>query len=382
MALGTSSDSGAIVRELRPQTGIWMAQQADHYDLLSAYLKNRGLQIAWRRSTFIVIAVQSALPTIMLWSPTGPTQPGLRAVSVTISALGLIGATVWLSHWPSRRESILFAFSAMTAIAVACLCLSNPYTGLMGCTIFAMLGGFIAYFHSVRLVLTNFVVATMCAVILAHRFIATTGDVALIGAGLITVAVLNLGVPFGILSLMHTLRNDLRSSDRDSLTGLLNRRSFYDAVSELMTLHGRPAGTYLVTAVIDLDNFKHINDTRGHAVGDQALVAVGSALQRNCRPAAVIARIGGEEFVVVDTASTPQHANMTEGLRQAVVDVPFPITASIGSSAIALSELSAAPDIHVIEDLISTADAAMYEAKRAGGNRVCHHPELIRGAAR
>src|SRR5262249_5836967 len=154
------------------------------------------------RSNFVVIAAQSALPTIMLWSPTGPTQPLLRAISITISVLGLIGATVWLTHWPTRRESILFAFSAMATIAVGSLCLSNPYTGLMGCTIFAILGGFIAYFRSVRLVLTNFVVAAICSVILVHRFIASTGDVALISAGLITVAVLNLGVPFGILSLM------------------------------------------------------------------------------------------------------------------------------------------------------------------------------------
>jgi diguanylate cyclase (GGDEF)-like protein len=357
-------------------------KQSDHYDLLSAYLKNRGLRAVWQRSNFVVIAAQSALPMIMLWSPTGPTQPLLRGVSIAISVLGLIGATLWLTHWPTRRESIFFAFSAMAAIAVASLCLSNSYTGLMGCTVFAILGGFIAYFHSVRLVLVNFVVATICSLILVHRYIVETGDAALISAGLITVATLNLGMPFGILSLMHTLRNDLRSTDRDSLTGLHNRRSFYNAVSELMVLHGRPAGIYLVTALIDLDNFKQINDTQGHAVGDQTLVAVGAALEQTCRPAAVIARVGGEEFVVVDTATTPQHAEMTEQLRRAIVDIPFPITASIGTSAIALAELAATVDVQVIDDLIGAADAAMYEAKRAGGNRVCHCPELMTGAAR
>ncbi|MEE3063354.1 MAG: GGDEF domain-containing protein [Actinomycetota bacterium] len=357
-----------------------MVKQSDHYDLLSAYLKNRDLQKVWQRSNFLAIAAQSALPTLMLWSPTGPTQPLLRAISVAISVLGVVGATLWLFHWPTRRQSILFAFSAMTAIAVASLCLSNPYTGLMGCTVFAMLGGFIAYFHSLRLVLTNFVLAVICAAILAHRFITADGDVALISAGLITVAVLNVGVPFGILSLMHTLRNDLRSADRDSLTGLHNRRSFYNAVSELMALQGRPPGTYLVTVVIDLDNFKQINDTQGHAVGDQALVAVGSALEQNCRPAAVIARVGGEEFVVVDTAATPQHATMTEQLRQAVADLPFSITASIGTAAIPLAELPAIADMQVIDDLIGSADAAMYEAKRAGGNQVRHCPDLMRAA--
>lgn len=357
-------------------------KQSDHYDLLSAYLKNRGLQTVWQRSIFVVIAAQAALPVIMLWSPTGPTQPLLRAISIAIAAMGLAGGTVWLFHWPTRRESILFAFSAMAAITVASLCLSNPFTGLMGCTVFAILGGFIAYFHSVRLVLTNFVVAAICASILAHRYIAATGDVALISAGFITVVVLNFGMPFGVLSLMHTLRNDLRSTDRDALTGLHNRRSFYDAVSELMALHGRPAGAYLVTVVIDLDNFKQINDNHGHAVGDQALVAVGSALEQNCRPTAVIARIGGEEFVVVDIHATPQHASMTARLCQAIADTSFPITASVGTAAVALSGLPAIADAQVIDGLISTADAAMYEAKRAGGNQVYHSSELMPRAAR
>ena len=269
----------------------------------------------------------------------------------------------------------------MAVITICCLWLSNPYTGLMGCTTFAMLGGFIAYFHTLRLVLANFAVATVCAAILAHRFIIATGDVALIGAGLITVCALNIGVPFGILSLMHSLRNDLRSSDRDSLTGLHNRRSFYTAVYEVMALHDRSAGTYLVTMVIDLDNFKQLNDTQGHAAGDRALVAVSKALQDSCRPTAVIARVGGEEFVVVDTDTPTNLRTMSERLRQAIAEIPFHITASIGTSAIALDELSPIADMQLIDDLITTSDAAMYEAKRAGGNQVYHSPRVVRRTA-
>jgi diguanylate cyclase (GGDEF)-like protein len=247
----------------------------------------------------------------------------------------------------------------------------------MGCTTFAMLGGFIAYFHDGYYVYVNFVVATVSSVSLAWRFILATGDVALISAGLITVLALNIGVPFGIRSLVHTLRTDLRSSDRDSLTGLHNRRSFYDAVYELMARCGRSAGEYLVIAVIDLDNFKRLNDTRGHAVGDQALVAVGAALQENCGPSAVIGRVGGEEFVIVDTDVTPNPVRMAEQLRRAIAEIPFPITASIGTSGVALDASPAVPDTQLIVDLIGTSDAAMYEAKRAGGNRVCHYPAPV-----
>ncbi|ORV91916.1 diguanylate cyclase [Mycobacterium interjectum] len=356
-----------------------MVKETDHYEWVSAYLKGRGLQTIWQRATFAFTASQAALPLLMLWSPTGPHNTVSRAASVAISVVGFAGATLWLVHWPTRRQSILFSLGATAAIAAMCLGLSNPYTALMGCTMFAMLGGFIAYFHAGYYVLANFAVATVCAVTLAHRFMVITGDVAAITAGLIIVMALNIGVPFGIESVVQTLRSDLRTSDRDALTGLRNRRSFYEAVHELLTLHGRSAGKYLVTTVIDLDNFKKVNDTQGHAAGDQALVAVGAALEENCGPSAVIGRVGGEEFVVVDTDVTPNPTTMAERLRQAIADVPFPITASIGTSGIALDTSLA--DAQLIDDLISTSDAAMYEAKRAGGNQVCHYPAFVRPAA-
>jgi len=357
-------------------------KRTPHYDWLSAYLADRGLQIVWRRATFAFTLSQAALPIIMLFSPTGPTDTLSRAASIGIAAIGFVGATLWLVHWPTRRQSILYSLAATAAIALTCLGLSNPYTGLMGCTTFAILGGFIAYFHTVDYVLVNFVVATVCSIILVHRFFVATGDIALGTAGLITVVGLNIGVPFGIQSLVHTLRADLRSSDRDSLTGLHNRRSFYHCVYELMMLHRRSAGTYLVIAVIDLDNFKHINDTLGHAVGDQALVAVGAALQQNCNPAAVVGRSGGEEFVIADTGSTPNPVQMAERLRLAIAAIPFEITASVGTSSVALDGAWPNSKTQVIDDLIRASDAAMYEAKRAGGNQVNHSLTLAPPSAR
>jgi diguanylate cyclase (GGDEF)-like protein len=357
--------------------GIAIGRRAPHYDWLSAYLEDRGLQIIWRRATFAFTLSQAALPLIMLFSPTGPTDPRSRALSIGIAVLGFFGATLWLLRWPTRRQSMLYSLAATAAIAVTCLGLSNPYTGLMGCTTFAILGGFIAYFHTVDYVLVNFGVACVCSIILVHRFFVATGDIALGTAGLITVLALNVGVPFGIQSLVHTLRADLRRSDRDSLTGLHNRRSFYHSVYELMMLHRRSAGTYLVVAVIDLDNFKQVNDTLGHAAGDQALVAVGAALQQNCNQTAVIGRSGGEEFVIADTGTTPNPAQMAERLRQAIAATPFEITASVGTCSVALDASWAGGTIQVIDDLIGASDAAMYEAKRAGGNRVNHSLTLV-----
>lgn len=352
--------------------------RSDQFDWFSAYLRTRGLQRVWRLATFGFTVSQAALPLVMLGTAYGPDRPASKAVAVGASVLGAAAAALWLLRWPTRRQSILYTQAASVAIAATCLTLSNPHSGLMGCTTFAILGGFIAYFHTVGYVVGNFVVATTCAVVLAYRLVVTTGDIALTVASIITVAALNVGVPFGIELLVHALRADLRSSDRDSLTGLHNRRSFYYSAYELMMLHRGSPDTYLVTALIDLDNFKQINDTHGHAAGDQALVAVAAVLRENCRPTAVIGRVGGEEFVIADTDSTPNPAKLAERLRRAVAATPFRITASVGTSGVSVSGGQAVVDMQLIEDLVSRSDAAMYEAKRGGGDRVCHHSNQVR----
>jgi len=357
-------------------SGHWL-KQPDQYDWLSAYLNERGLQVLWRRATFGFTVTTAALPIVLLWSPFGPDNPVRVALAVAAAVVAMAGGFLWLVHWPTRRQSVIFSAMATVAIAATCFAFSNPYSGLGACATFAVIGGFSAYFHTIGHVLANLGVATVCSAIMAYRLIDTTGDVALTIASLVSVASLNIGVPFGILSLVHTFRTDLRGSDRDSLTGLLNRRSFHSSVYELMMVHQSPAGVYLVIAMIDLDNFKQLNDTRGHAAGDQALVSVGAALRENCRSTAVIGRVGGEEFVVADIDTVANPAEMAEQLREAIETIPLPVTASIGTAGAPLETDSARDNLQLINDLIRTSDTAMYEAKRAGGNRVCHYPRLL-----
>jgi diguanylate cyclase (GGDEF)-like protein len=352
-------------------------RQPDQYDWFSAYLNERGLQRIWRYAVFGFTVTQSVLPILMLWTPVGPDTATTVTIVFVAAGLGVAAALLWLLRWPTRRQSVAYWVLATVAIAATCLALSNPYSGLMGCATFAVIGGFVAYFHTIGHVLTNLAVATVCSASLAYRLIATTGDVALTVAALVTVASLNFGVPFGIQSLVHTLRTDLRGSDRDSLTGLLNRRSLYNSVYELMMAPRSPAAIYLVMAMIDLDNFKQLNDTRGHAVGDQALVSVSVALRENCRSTAVIGRVGGEEFVVADIDTVPNPATMAERLRHAIARIPLPVTASIGTAGVLLETDSGRDNLQLIDDLIRTSDTAMYEAKRAGGDQVCHYPQLV-----
>lgn len=319
------------------------------------------------------IASFAAFPLIMLWSPAGPADHVTRGVTIVASACGIAGATLRLKRWPTRRQSNSWLIVAMAGIAAALLSLSSPYVGLMGCTTFAVLGGYIAYFHALPYVFANLGVAATCALVLSYRIIASTGDAALTAASLIVVIGLNIGVPLSMQSLVHTLRTDLQSSGRDPLTGLHNRRSFNNSAYELIRVHRNTPGCYLVVAVIDLDEFKQLNDTHGHAAGDRALVAVAAALQQSSRATAVIGRAGGEEFVVADIKTTPDPARMAERMCAAVAALPFEITASIGTSSALLATGPAAAGVELIDELIRTSDAAMYEAKRAGGNQVRHY---------
>lgn len=129
--------------------------------------------------------------------------------------MALAAAVPFLLRWPTRRQSLLFSFTSTATIAAAALSYSNDYVGLMGCATFAVIGGFVAYFHTAHEVIANGAIAAICAVILAVRVVSSTGDIYLTAAAVAIVATLNIGLPFGVLSLAQTLRVDLRSSGRD-----------------------------------------------------------------------------------------------------------------------------------------------------------------------
>jgi diguanylate cyclase (GGDEF)-like protein/PAS domain S-box-containing protein len=153
----------------------------------------------------------------------------------------------------------------------------------------------------------------------------------------------------------------------DPLTGLPNRALLFDRLAQAVrsALRGGPGVTVLY---LDLDDFKAINDTRGHAVGDRVLIEVANRLSRILRPADTVARLGGDEFAVV-AGGLPEDAarDLAERVALAVTepvdlfepDESLPIAASVGmahSSAVPLD----------VDALLSAADAAMYRAKQRG----------------
>jgi diguanylate cyclase (GGDEF)-like protein len=158
-----------------------------------------------------------------------------------------------------------------------------------------------------------------------------------------------------------------RMAQTDSLTGLLNRGAF-EAVLRRDLQRCHRSGATLAVMLIDLDYFKQINDSFGHAVGDSALRRISAALSAGIRPSDVLARYGGEEFVILlrESGVVDAHA-AAERIRfdiQRLEDLPegVTLTASIG---VAVNLPGESPD-----ELILRADEALYRSKREGRNLV------------
>ena len=122
--------------------------------------------------------------------------------------------------------------------------------------------------------------------------------------------------------------------------------------------------------MIDIDDFKKINDTKGHAAGDGVLVDLAETLRTVSPDGAVIARIGGEEFAIVAVCDAEGAVRVAEGLRDALRAEPADFTASFGVASTTLPPRAAVDSIRLTERLLEDADHAMYLAKRAGGDRI------------
>ncbi len=159
-------------------------------------------------------------------------------------------------------------------------------------------------------------------------------------------------------------------SIRDPLTGLYNRRKFEDFLAYEVD-RARRHGHAFCIAMLDLDNFKHINDTFGHPVGDLALKELAEILNQNTRKSDVVARLGGDEFAVLLPETSREGGEtaarkVLDAINGAAIQLP------VGTTRIESSVgLVCHPDNgDTAETLVVAMDIAMYRAKRAGKNRV------------
>lgn len=170
-------------------------------------------------------------------------------------------------------------------------------------------------------------------------------------------------------SLSDQLRLARSMAETDGLTGLCNSRCFYERLRQeaaRSARYGRP----FTLAYMDLDNFKHVNDSLGHETGDRVLVSFARTLKDNMRETDVVARIGGDEFVLLlPETGYGESAEALEKVRARTVEAMaaggWPVTVSIGA-------LTFRTPLGNTQEMITAADSLMYEVKREGKDRIIH----------
>lgn len=169
--------------------------------------------------------------------------------------------------------------------------------------------------------------------------------------------------------LAHALTRIQILATRDELTGLYNRRHMREVMAQHQKRLARSGYHRFCLALVDLDHFKRINDTHGHGIGDEVLKRFAAILQSALRETDVLARWGGEEFLVLMNDTTPEQANMgLERARAALADAP--LIPSLPDLEVSFSAgLTAYLDIEPLDVCIERADRALYDAKRQGRHR-------------
>jgi diguanylate cyclase (GGDEF)-like protein len=207
--------------------------------------------------------------------------------------------------------------------------------------------------------------------ILHHQEAASTLRQALQNTGhLLIILLLLLIMTFLLFKLRHALHLVTNAMRTDPLTGLLNRRGFFEDVKQMISLCYRQE-LQLSVLMLDIDHFKIVNDKYGHAAGDKVLIELAALLKDNLRDIDSLCRWGGEEFAAFMPGTSGEIAcNIAERIRQKAKELLHcpdgtPVTVSIGVAE-AICDQS-------IDLAIEGADAMMYEAKKAGRDKViCH----------
>jgi diguanylate cyclase (GGDEF)-like protein/PAS domain S-box-containing protein len=179
------------------------------------------------------------------------------------------------------------------------------------------------------------------------------------------------GTVVGLLGITREI-NELKRAEmtlehlatHDTLTGLPNRYLMFDRLNQLLVRAAR-YGLSFAILIIDLDGFKRINDSRGHDVGDLVLRGVAERLTRNLRAADTVARIGGDEFVVLleSLRAGPDATALADKIRS-TVGMPFALPGGDAAVTVSIGIGQYPDDGRDAEELLKAADVAMYRAKR------------------
>jgi diguanylate cyclase (GGDEF)-like protein len=309
----------------------------------------RIVHLRQRPEVAILIVVYAVAAVCLLLAATFPMVP--YAPVRFERALGVFAfagaALLWCTGGRIGRPGLQTAVACFTVAASFLISRANTAAGLMMIAwAYAWIGIYVAFFFRGREIYLHAALVTVGCV---SGFLIADIPRTFIEAVIINVTIWAGAIAFGSLS--ERLREQ---ADTDHLTGLLNRHGFKKAATRELALAWR-TGNPLAVAVIDLDGFKDVNDAHGHAAGDRLLAELAHAWERELRPGDILARHGGDEFVVLFPATSAEDARTALERLRARHDMRW----SAGVAAWQRGE--------PLGGCLARADASLYEAKASGG---------------
>ena len=338
----------------------WWSQPADHtwtveYRRANPLLRHARIALGtwcWLYTVLCVLAT---------FTPAGVPDGSGRVLALCLAAIGIVLGALWVrGPWPTQTYSRLFVAVIEVGIAAALLMLADPFVALPCAAGLAVNGGYIAAFHGPKMIVAHQAGSAVVVGVLFARALAEPGGDAVVACAYLVLLILLLfSAPTFSYVLLLVLRRDASKALFDPLTGLRNRRGLAAAITEV----GDRVGLVTVM-VIDLDDFKAVNDRHGHAHGDAVLRTVANSIYAAFEPPAVTARTGGEEFAVVTYIDPADAIAQADELQARLAPELHPgVTVSIGVAHTDASDLVA-----TFDTVYARADTAMYAAKHAGGD--------------
>ncbi|HEY6797127.1 MAG TPA: GGDEF domain-containing protein [Kineosporiaceae bacterium] len=318
-------------------------------------------------------------PVVTVASGVGPRPEVPPQLQLIVTAGDLLIALVCLWRRERLGERAFLAVQVVSiAVMVPALYFTTP-TGSLRSAELMLLGPLVIGVIFLESRWAAAVVTLLCAVganvITLHRLAEAPDAGGEVFGELVCFALIAIVVRTLRESAFEALQTARTGEITDPLTGLPNRRGFERAGAASWQRSSAERAPVAVL-VLDVDHFKQVNDTFGHAAGDQLLARLADVLRANLRPGDVAVRLGGEEFAVLSPIEPGQAFRVAERLRRALETELKPVTVSIGVVETVPGPVTAPADAaEALWRSAERADGGLYEAKRSGRNRVVVGPD-------
>jgi diguanylate cyclase (GGDEF)-like protein len=358
--------SAEWARTVRRFAGLWHADLADASQI--ARLRRNVFFAAW------VLAVSATIGTALTDADASQQLRLIQYGSLLVEAVMGLAIVLWGARMGDFAFSLLL-YAGLVMAALGVTAHSHPGdVARMGMLFVPNLIMGAIFLAGRRWVACHLGLVTLILVVLSGLNPEAGNivfDLSTTATGLVTVAVsVRILRDLALRAIVDARRGEVT----DPLTGLLNRRGMERLVDDYWRDHAR-VDTPLLALMVDVDHFKAINDTQGHAGGEEVLRRLGGLLAASVRGRDLAVRMGGEEFLILCEAPPGQGQRIAERLRRTVEEELSPVTVSIGVHEVSPQATDVLPD--AVWSAVQVADRSLYEAKRRGRNCVAHALEGV-----